>query len=83
MVDSLTSIVLPSTNRNRGCSMGRGKCSYNRLTFLYTSIALSFSLHWVLSNLGTLNILTSSSKGLETVGALNHLTLWGRESLSN
>jgi hypothetical protein len=97
MVDSPSSIVLPSSNRNRVGSTGRGRCSYNglirarawigasigKMTFLSTNIALPFSLHWVLSSLGPLNILTSSSRDLEIVGAQNHLTLWGRDSLSN
>jgi hypothetical protein len=99
MVDSPMSIVLPSSNRNRVGSRGRGRgrCSCSRLiqvwaqngapigkmTFLYTSIALPFSLHWILSSLSPLNILISSSKSLEIVGALSDLTLWSRESLSN
>jgi hypothetical protein len=36
-----------------------------------------------LEQLGPLNILFFSNRGLEIVGALNHLTLWGRESLSS
>jgi hypothetical protein len=99
MVDSPMSIVLPSSNRNRVGSRGRGRgrCSCSRLiqvwaqngapigkvTFLYTSIALPFSLHWILSSLSPLNILISNSKSLEIVGALSDLTLWSRESLSN
>jgi hypothetical protein len=53
------------------------------VTSFTTSIAVSFSRRWVLSSLGPLNILISSSKGLEIVGALNHLALRGRESLSS
>jgi hypothetical protein len=77
--------------------MGQGRCSCSgligmmvwiggsigKMPFLSTIIALALSLHWVLSNLGPLNILIPSSRGLEIVGALNHLTLWGSESLSN
>jgi hypothetical protein len=46
-------------------------------------IAPMISLLWVLGSLGSLNTLILSSKSLEVVGALNHLTLWGRESLSS
>jgi hypothetical protein len=97
MVDSPMSIVLPSSNKNRIGSMGSGRCrcSYLRresapigalvgkMTFLTTGIALPFSWRWVLSSLGPLNILISSNRGLEIVGVLNHLTLWGWESLSS
>jgi hypothetical protein len=97
MVDSPTSIVFPSTNKNRVGSTGRPRCSGSRLiqelvqieasigkmTFLSTSIALPFSLHWVLSSLAPLNILTSSSRSPEIVGTLNELMLRSRESLPN
>jgi hypothetical protein len=77
--------------------MGRGKCSYSRLTdtsaqigalidvmFLFTTaIAPTVSLLRVLGSLGPLNTLIPSSSGLEVVGVLNHLTLRGRESLSS
>jgi hypothetical protein len=53
------------------------------VTSFSTSIALPFSRRWVLSNLGPLNILISSSRSLEIVGALNHLALYGRESMSS
>jgi hypothetical protein len=46
-----------------------------------TAIAPMVSLLLVLGSLGPLNTLIPSSKDLEVVGALNHLTLWGRESL--
>jgi hypothetical protein len=36
-----------------------------------------------LGSLGSLNTLIPSSRSLEVVGALNHLTLWGRISLSS
>jgi hypothetical protein len=97
MVDSSTSIVLLGSNRNRVGSTGRCRCSCSsligtwariqasigKMTILSTSIALSFSLHWVLRSQGPLNILTSTSRSLEIVWALNHLTLQGRESLSS
>jgi hypothetical protein len=53
------------------------------MTSFSTSIALSFSRCWVLSSLGPLKILISSSRGLEIVGSLNHLALRGRKSLSS
>jgi hypothetical protein len=97
MVDSPSCIVLPGSNRNRVGSMGRGRCSCSglirgrawirasigKMTFLSISIALLFSLHWIMGSLGPLNNLISRSRGLEIVGALNHLTLWGRESLTS
>jgi hypothetical protein len=97
MVDSLSSIVLPSSNRNKVDSTDRGRCScsglirtqaririlISKITLFSIGISLPFSLQWVLSSLGPLNILISSSRGLEIVGALNHLTLWGREYLSS
>jgi hypothetical protein len=36
-----------------------------------------------LGSLGPLNTLIPSSRSLEVVGALNHLMLWGKESLSS
>jgi peroxiredoxin len=97
MVDSPMSIVLSSSNRNRVGSMGRVRCSCSRpirawaqigasigkMTFLSISTTLPFSLHWVMTSLGPLNILTSSSRSLEIVGALNDLTLQSRQSLSS
>jgi hypothetical protein len=47
-----------------------------KMSLLSTCIAVPFRLRWVLSSLGPLNILSSSSRSLEIVGALNHLTLW-------
>jgi hypothetical protein len=84
MVDSPTFIVLLSNNRNRVGSMGRCRCRHSCLrmasarfrvllgivTPFSTSIALPFSRRWVLSSLGPLNILISSSKGLEIVGGI-------------
>jgi hypothetical protein len=77
--------------------MGRGKCrcgwkkrasawigaSVSKMTVLSTSIALRFSMRWVLSILGPLYTLISNSRGLENVGVLNHVTLRGRKSLSS
>jgi hypothetical protein len=97
MVDSPSGTVLPGSNRYEVSSMSRGRCrcswliraralirtSVSKMTFLSTSIALPFSLEWVLSSLGSLNILISSSRGLEIVGTLNHLMLRSRESLSS
>jgi hypothetical protein len=95
MIDSPTGVVLLGSNRNRIGSKGRGRCSYSRLTdtsarigasigviSLFTIvIAPTVSLLRVLGSLGSLNTLILSSRSLEVVGALNQLTLWGRESL--
>jgi hypothetical protein len=97
MIDSPTGIVLLGSNRNRIGSTGRGRCSYSRLIdmsaqigasigvmpLFTTVIAHTVSLLRVLGSLGSLNTLIPSSRSLEVVGALNHLTLWGRESLSS
>jgi hypothetical protein len=97
MIDSLTGVVLLGSNRNRVGSMGRGRCSYNRLTdtsaligasidvmsLFTTAIAPTVSLLWVLGSLGPVNTLIPNNRGLEVVGVLNHLTLWGKESLSS
>jgi hypothetical protein len=53
------------------------------MSLFTTTIAPMVSLLWVLGSLGPLNTLIPSSRGLEIVGALNHLMLWGRESLSS
>jgi hypothetical protein len=53
------------------------------MTLVTTCIALLLQLHWVLSRLGPLNILISKRRGIEIVGLLDHLTLWGSESLSS
>jgi hypothetical protein len=51
---------------------------------LFTTVeAPMISLRQVLGSLGPLNILTSSSRSLEIVGALDQLALWSRESLSS
>jgi hypothetical protein len=97
MIDSPTGIVLLGSNRNRVGSTDRGRCSYSRLidtsarigasidvmSLFTTVIAPTVSLLRVLGSLGSLNTLIPSSRSLEVVGALNHLTLRGREFLSN
>jgi hypothetical protein len=97
MVDSPMVVVLFGSNRNRVGSTGRGRCSYSRLIdtsarigastgvmSLFTIvIAHTISLLWVLGSLGSLNTLIPSGRSLEVVGALNHLTLRGREFLSS
>jgi hypothetical protein len=97
MIDSPTCVVLLGSNRNRIGSTGRGRCCYSRLidtsarvgasigvmSLFTTVIAPTVNLLWVLGSLGSLNTLIPSSKSLEVVGALIHLTLRGRESLSS
>jgi hypothetical protein len=97
MIDSPTGIVLFGSNRNRIGSTGRGKCSYSRLidtsawivasigimSLFTVVIAPTVSLLWLLGSLGSLNTLISSSRSLEIIGALNHLTLWGRDFLAS
>jgi hypothetical protein len=46
-------------------------------------LAPTISLLWVLGSLGPLNTLIPSSRSLEIVRVLNHLTLRGKESLSS
>jgi hypothetical protein len=97
MIDSPMGIVLLGSNRNRVGSTGRGRCSCSRLidtsvwigasigvmSMFTTVITPTISLLRVLGSLGSLNTLIPRSRSLEVVGALNHLTLWGRESLSS
>jgi hypothetical protein len=97
MIDSPTGVVLLGSNRNSIGSTSRGRCSYNRLIDMSAQIGASIgvmslftiviapklSLLWVLGSLGSLNTLIPSSRSLEVVGVLNHLTLRGRESLSS
>jgi hypothetical protein len=97
MIDSLTGVVLLGSNRNRIDSMGRGRCSYSRLvdmcarigasigimSMFTTVIAHTVSLLRVLGSLGSLNTLIPCSRSLEVVKALNHVMLWGKESLSS
>jgi hypothetical protein len=77
--------------------MGKGRCSYSRLidtsarigtsigvmSLFTTVIAPTVNLLQILGSLDFLNTLIPSSRSLEVIGALNHLTLWGRESLSS
>jgi hypothetical protein len=97
MIDSPTGVVLLSSNRNRVGSTGRSRCSYSWLidmsarigaligvmSMFSTVIAPTISLLRVLCSLGSLDTLIPSSRSLEVVGALNHLTLWGREPFSS
>jgi hypothetical protein len=97
MIDSPMGVVLLGSNRNRVGSMGRGRCSYSRLidtsaqigasigvmSMFTTVIVPTVSLLRVLGSLGSLNTMIPSSRSLEVVGVLNHLTLRGRESLSS
>jgi hypothetical protein len=97
MIESPTSIVLLGSNRNRVGSTGRGRCNYSRLIDMSARIGASVgvislftiviaptvSLLWVLGSLSSLNTLIPSSRSLEVIGVLNHLTLQGRESLSS
>jgi hypothetical protein len=90
MIDSPMGVVLLGSNRNRVGSAGRGRCSYSRLIdmsawigasigimSLFTTVrAPTVILLRVLGCLGSLNTLIPSSRSLEVVGALNHLTLW-------
>jgi hypothetical protein len=89
MVDSPTSIVLLGGNQKRIGFTGRGRCSCSGLISMSTRIGASVDIMclftiveapmiglWsVLGSLGPLNILTSSNKSLEIIGALNHLAL--------
>jgi hypothetical protein len=95
MIDSPAGVVLLGSDRNRVDTTGSCRCSYSRLTdmsarigasivlmsLFTTAIAPTVSLLRVLGSLGSLNILIPSSRSLEVVGALNHLTLQSRESL--
>jgi hypothetical protein len=97
MIDSPMGVVLLGSHRNRVGSTGRGRCSYSGLIGMSVQIGASvgimslftiiiaptISLLWVLGSLGCLNTLIPSSMCLEIIGALNHLMLWGRESLSS
>jgi hypothetical protein len=97
MVDSPMSIVLVGSNRNRVGSNSGGRCSSCHLigtgvwigasvgvmSPLSTVVGPTNDLQRVLGRLGPLNTLILSSRSLEIVGVLNHLTLWGRESLSS
>jgi hypothetical protein len=97
MFDSPTGVVLLGSNRNRVGSMGRGRCSYSGLigmsapigasvgviSLFTTVVAPTISLLRVFDSFGSLNTLIPSSRSLEIIGVLNHLTLRGRESLTS
>jgi hypothetical protein len=97
MIDSPTGVVLLGSNRNRVGSTGRGRCSNRTLidtsarigasigvmSLFTTVIGPTVNLLRVLGSLGSLNTLISSSRSLEVVGVLNHMTLRRRESLSS
>jgi hypothetical protein len=97
MIDSPIGVVLLGSDRNRVGSMGRGRCSYSKVTntsawigasigvmsLFTTALAPTVSLLRVLGSLGSLNTLIPNSTSLEVVGVLNHLMLQGRESLSS
>jgi hypothetical protein len=97
MVESSTSIVLLGSNMNRVGSSSRGRCSSSSListgawigvsvgvmSLFSIVVAPTISLQQFLGSLGPLNTLILSSRSLEIVGVLNHLTLWGRKSLSS
>jgi hypothetical protein len=54
------------------------------IMFLLSIVEATTICKWqVLGSLGPPDIQISSSRGLEIVGTLNHLTMWGRESLSS
>jgi hypothetical protein len=59
------------------------RVSVGIMSLFTTVLAPTISLQWVLGRLGPLNTLIPSGRSLENVGALNHLTLQGRESLSS
>jgi hypothetical protein len=97
MIDSPTDVVLLGSNRNIVGSTDRGRCSCSRLIStsvwigasigimsIFTTIeAPMISLQYVLGSLGPLNILTFNNRSLEIIGALIHLALRCRESLSS
>jgi hypothetical protein len=57
--------------------------SIGLMSLFTTVITHTVIFLWVLGSLGSLNTLIPSSRNLEVVGALNQLTLRGRESLSS
>jgi hypothetical protein len=97
MIDSPTGIVLLGSNRNRVGSTSRGRCSSSSListgarigasvgvmSLPSTVVAPTISLLRVMGSLGPLNTLIPSSRSLKIIGVLNHLTMWGRGSLSS
>jgi hypothetical protein len=97
MVDSPTSIVLFGSNRNKVGFTSGGRCSSSSLigtgarigasvgviSLVSIVVAPTISLQRVLDSLDPLNTLIPNSRSPEIVGVLNHLTLWGRKSLSS
>jgi hypothetical protein len=97
MVDSPMRIVLLGSNRNEVGSTSGSRCSSSSLigtgawvgasvgimSHVSTVVAPMISLQWVLGSLSSLNSLIPSSRSLEIVGMLNHLTLRGGMSLSS
>jgi hypothetical protein len=90
MIDSPMGVVLLGSNRNGVVSIGRGRCSYSRLTDMSARIGASIGIMSLFTtviapmiSLGSLNTLIPGSRSLEVVGALNQLMLRGRESLSS
>jgi hypothetical protein len=97
MIDSPTYVVLLGSNRNRVGSMGRGRYSCSEListsarigesvsvmSLLTIVVSPTINMWWVLGILDPLNTLILNSRSLEIVSVLDHLTLWGRESLSS
>jgi hypothetical protein len=90
IIDSPTGIVLLSSNRNGVGSTGRDRCSCSGLISMSARTGASVGVMSFFTtvvapmiSLGPLNTLIPSSRSLEIVGALNHLTLQGRESLSS
>jgi hypothetical protein len=97
MVDSSMSIVLLGSNWNKVGSTSGGRCSSNSLigtgaqigasvgimSLVSTVVTPTICLQWVLSSLGPLNTLISSTRSLEIVGALNHLMMRGGKPLSS
>jgi hypothetical protein len=96
MADSPTNIVLLGCNRNKVGSTSGGRCSSSLISMgawivasvgvislLSKVVAPTISLQWVLGSLGPLNTLFRNNRSSEIVGALNHLMMWRRKSLSS
>jgi hypothetical protein len=95
MIDLSTNIVLPNSNRNRICPMGRCRSGRScrrraatwigtlvgKVTFLPTRKTLPFPRQWVLSSMSPLNILIPSNRSLGSAGAWHRLALRSRISL--
>jgi hypothetical protein len=93
MIELSVNIVLLGSNRNRISSRGRRRGRHNclrragaqigALVGKVTSLPTTTTEATVLSSFSPLNTFIPNSRGLEIVGALIHLTLWGGKSLSN